>query len=84
MVVELLISNIKTAIKKATVVKKTMKNTSRSKWITKGIIKSCLTKEIINQKWKNSIENQNLKQQYKNYVKWLNKVITTAKYDFDK
>ena len=76
--------NIKTALRKATVVKKTKKNTSRSKWVTEGIMKSCLTKEILYQKWKNSFENENLKQQYKNYVKWLNKVITAAKYNFDK
>ena len=33
-------------------------------------MKPCLTKELLYQKWKNSFENENLKQQYKNYVKW--------------
>ena len=45
MILEFLISNIKTAIRKATVVKKTKKNTPRSIWITKGIMKSCSTKK---------------------------------------
>ena len=42
------------------------KNTSRKDWITKPIINSCNTKEVLYKRFKNNPDNQALKAQYKN------------------
>ena len=55
------------------------KNKGRKRWITKTIIKSSETKEILYNLWQLDRYNQQLKSEYKNYTKILGKVILDAK-----
>ena len=73
------LENSKCTIKNRKSVKKPRKD-----WITKAIIKSCQTKEILYNKLKRHPENNDLKNQYKNYIKTLDKVIKEAKNNFNK
>ena len=61
--------------------KKTNKNklNPRKTWITKAIINSCIKKEFLYNTWKLNPRNLELKKEYKNYEKILNKVIHNAK-----
>ena len=58
-------------------------NTSRKDWITKAIIKSCNTKEVLYKRFKNNPDNEALKAQYKNFAKVLDKVIKDAKMQYN-
>ena len=51
----------------------------RKTWITKSIINSCNKKELLYNIWKRNPYNLELKKEYKNYEKILNKVINNAK-----
>lgn len=60
------------------------KKSPRKDWITKAIIKSCSTKEILYKKLKNNPDCDRLSTQYKNYIKTLDKVIKDAKIKYNK
>lgn len=77
-----LIDKIKYCINKSKVTMK--KKKPRSNWITKGIMISCQTKEKLYKIWRNDVNNETKKSNYKNYVKTLNKIINKAKTDHDK
>lgn len=64
--------------------KKHSATTPRSPWITKGILKSCAKKESLYSIWKMEPNNLQLKTEYKNYVRILDKVIKEAKIIHDK
>lgn len=80
-----LIVLIKTIIDKATTKKKTKRNKvyPRKNWITTGIITSCSTKENLYKIWQCDSKNLELKKNYKDYEKILNKIIKDAKYKYD-
>ena len=59
-------------------------NTFSKDWISKAIINSCNTKEVLYNKLKKNPKNEVLKAQYKNFVKLLDKVIKDAKIKFNK
>ena len=60
--------------------------TPRKKWITKTIIISCKKKELLYNLWQKNIESENLKKEYMDYFKILNRVIEDAKvkYEWDR
>lgn len=80
---EFLIDNINQCITKSTTI---VNLTSRKKqvWITKALIKSCQTKEKLYLALRKNPSNEMLKNEYKNYVKVLNKVIDEAKNTHEK
>lgn len=55
-----------------------------NKWVTKGILTSCLRKEKLYLRWKNDKENTKKKDEYKAYVKILDKIINSAKLMYDR
>ena len=57
---------------------------SRKKWITKTIIVSCKTKEKLYNTWKGEPDNEQLKTNYINYNKYLDKTIREAKINFER
>ena len=59
------------------------KNVSRKEWITSALLKSC-KKDTLYKKLKKAPMNDNLQNEYKNYVKCLNKVLKDAKIKYDK
>lgn len=56
----------------------------RNSWISRAIIVSCKNKEKLYNIWKNDPTNITKKEEYKKYVKILNRIINQAKEDFDK
>ena len=54
----------------------------RSKWISPGIIKSCLKKEKMYKMWRQDPGNMTLKQRYQSYAKVLEKIILKAKRNY--
>lgn len=78
--VETLIKNSKRKMKS-----KKRKHTKRKDWITKGIMISCNTKNILYKKLRaGGANNVLLKNRYKVYTKILSKIIRRAKENFDK
>lgn len=79
------ISTLKTLLIKSTVTirKKNKSRDKRKNWITNGIITSCNKKELLYQIWRKNPLNETYKNDYKNYVKLLNKVIKAAKVKFE-
>ena len=51
----------------------------RKKWITKLIIKSCVTKEKLYKLWKKDPYNNRRREEYKNFTNILKNVINKAK-----
>ncbi len=82
---KLLIENIKNIIdvSRSKVNKTKNNNKPRSKWITKGIIKSCKTKETLYRLWNLDRNNVKLKSEYNAYCKILKRVITLAKNNYE-
>lgn len=64
--------------------KKKSKNLPRSRWITPAIVISCKRKEFLYLLWKKNPDNINIKNEYKNYTKMLDKVIKIAKLMYDR
>ena len=60
------------------------KNKPRKSWITAGIIKSCRTKEKLYNNWKKDVTNCELKLKYTNYRKVLDKLIKSAKFNYER
>lgn len=85
--IDLIIENIQNCICKSKESKKTNKNGKklpRKNWITKGIIISCNKKEHLYNLWKLDKKNEQLKKDYKTYIKILDKVIKDAKVKHEK
>ena len=78
-----LINKIKHCIEMAKTTKKD-KNKGRKSWITKSIMKSCETKEFLYNLWQLDRYNEQLKSEYKNYAKILDKVILDAKIKYER
>ena len=82
--IEILINDIKRIIRLSTIRKKAhKKHNPRSKWISPGIIKSCLEKEKMYKTWRQDPGNMTLKQTYQSYAKVLEKIILKAKRNYD-
>ena len=79
----ILISKIKKCTESATKTmepnKRLLHSVPRNAWITKAIIISCNTKEILYKTWKLQPNNISAKSEYKRYDKILSKVIKTRK-----
>lgn len=60
------------------------KKTARKDWMTNAILNSCNTKESLYNKLKKNPDNEELKNNYKKFVKTLDKVIKAAKIEYDK
>lgn len=63
--------------------KKINKKSPRNPWITGEIIQLCNKKEALYKKWQNDVSNINLKYEYKNLVKEVDKSIKDAKYKYE-
>ena len=78
-----LISEIKNCVDKTTSIKNcntdATKLKARKKWITKGIMISCKTKENLYSLWNKNRAIKQLEIEYKQYAKMLDKVIKVAK-----
>lgn len=82
-----LIKKIHICAGKATVEKKKIRNKEkvpRNEWITKAIIVSCNKKEMLYKLWKNNKNCNNLKKEYIEYTKILNRVIKDAKIKYER
>ena len=60
------------------------KNKPRKAWITKGIINSCKTKDTLYNLWKKDPNNENLKNDFKNFARILKTLIKDAKFKYEK
>lgn len=85
MTIDLIIKEINNCICMSTKTNKKYKSkfVPRKKWITKGIMLSCAKKEHLYNLWKLNPKNENLRLEYNNYKKVLDKVILDAKCKFD-
>lgn len=81
-----IIEGIHKCVEKSKIKSKTNKNNSvpRKEWITNAIVISCKKKEKLYERIKKDPGNNALKQEYKNYIKVLDKVIKDAKIKHDK
>jgi hypothetical protein len=82
--IDQLIIKIKQCISKSEILNKSNKTIPRKSWITKAIIKSCLTKERLYKQWKKDPNNTLKKDAYKNYAKILHKTINIARNSHEK
>ena len=57
---------------------------SRKNWIKKAIITSCKNKEKLYKIWMKDPNNTVKKENYKNYIKILNRIINQAKEDHER
>ena len=57
---------------------------ARKNWISTAIIISCNKKEMLYKLWKMKSDCNDLKNEYKNYSKLLDKVIKDAKFKFER
>lgn len=80
----MLVDAIQHAIERATTVTVMKQSRQGSKWITRGIIKSCEINEKLYKRWRNDIHNEFWKEEYKKYEKNLNVVIFKAKQKYEK
>ena len=69
-------------IKTNSIIQNNMK--PRKNWITKAIIASCKNKEQLYKIWKKDLNNTVKKENYKNYIKILNRIINRAKEDHER
>ena len=70
-------------IKSKTKKKGINKKFPRNPWITGEILQLCNRKEALYKKWQNDVSNVNLKYEYKNLVKEVDKSIKDAKYKYE-
>ena len=86
--VNMLISKIKNCLNNASSCKTNKKRDRemipRKNWISTAIIISCKKKEMLYKLWKMKPDCKDLKNEYKNYFKLLDKVIKDAKFKFER